>query len=94
VNPHNKLVPTCHPRSVSIAVAEYPLNPHESFRAEIVTTGNRSVVRISRWKSTLQGHRRTGQVFEFGAHRSAGVAKLLHDVQDVLKGIDIGGGAV
>lgn len=68
----------------SILVSEFPLNPHESFRAEIITTNGRTVVRLSRRKTTANGPSRTGQVFEFGAHRTAGVAKIIRDIQQVL----------
>ena len=77
----------------SAFVSEIALNNHQSFRAEIITRHGKMIVSLSRWKKTPAGARRTGQTFEFGAHRSAGIAKLLLDVQDRLKatGADRGG---
>lgn len=69
----------------AIVVSEFPLNSHESFRAEIVDRQDKSIVAISRWKKTATGRlKRTGVAFEFGAHRIAGMAALVADVQRVL----------
>ena len=61
------------------------LNPHETLRAEIVDRRGKSIVAISRWKKTTTGRvKRTGATFEFGAHRIAGMAELVADVQRVV----------
>lgn len=91
MNAHNKTPLVCHsPTGGSgtavVVVSEYTLNPRESFRAEVATTNGRQIVRLSRWKNTPAGPRRTGQVFEFGVHRTAGVAKLVRDVEQLLHG--------
>jgi hypothetical protein len=63
-----------------IVVSEFPLNHHQSFRAELVVRAGKSMVSISRLKNTPNGARRTGQAFEFGAHRAAAMAKLLSEI--------------
>lgn len=68
----------------SIVVAEFPLNNHQSFRAEIIERDGKRVVSLSRWKVTPAGPRRTGQSFEFAGHRADAVASLLCEVQRVL----------
>src|SRR3954447_6972687 len=68
-----------------VVVSEFPLNNHQSFRAEIVTTNGRSVVRLSRWKRTAAGPRSTGQALEFGAHRASAVIRILQDVIQVMQ---------
>lgn len=75
------------PRSAdaTIVVAEYPLNRHQSFRAEIIARDGKSTVSISRWKMTPAGAKRTGQALEFGSHRLQAVADLLADVAAVLE---------
>lgn len=87
----------CHPVPCvsdhdAIVVADFPISAHQSFRAEIATRDGKSIVSLSRWKNTPAGARRTGQSFEFGAHRTAGVVKLLGDVQNVLKATGVDGG--
>jgi hypothetical protein len=69
---------------VSTTVSQFPLNRHQSFRAEIIECDGKRVVSISRWKVTPVGVRRTGQSFEFAAHRAAAVAKLLDEVLRLL----------
>jgi hypothetical protein len=44
-------------------------------------------------KSTSKGLKRTGQCFEFGAHRTGAVVALLFEVQDVLIALSAQGGA-
>jgi len=70
------------PRSIddSILVSEFPLNHHQSFRAEIIMRAGKPTVSISRLKITPFGARRTGQAFEFAAHRAAAIASLLSEV--------------
>ena len=68
------------PRDACIVVSEFPLNHHQSFRAEIVMRAGKPMVSISRLKITPDGARRTGQAFEFGAHRTAAIASLLSEV--------------
>jgi hypothetical protein len=68
----------------SVLVAEFPLNRHESFRAEIVQRRAKAIVVVSRWKQTSGLPRRTGAAIEFAAHRTAGILKLLVDLQHVL----------
>jgi hypothetical protein len=68
------------PRDACIVVSEFPLNHHQSFRAEIVMRAGKPMVSISRLKITPNGARRTGQAFEFGAHRTAAIAHLLSEV--------------
>lgn len=75
----------------TIVISEFAISHHQSFRAEIIQRDGKRVVSISRWKSTAAGPRRTGQSFEFGAHRAAGVARILADVQRVLAALDTGG---
>jgi hypothetical protein len=66
---------------------EYAINPREVFRAEICTINGRAVVRLSRWKRTPEGSKRTGCAFEFGAHRCKAVANLLSDIERELGGL-------
>ena len=73
---------------VSTTVSQFPLNRHQSFRAEIIERGGKRVVSISRWKVTPVGVRRTGQHFEFGSHRAAVVANLLDKVLCVLDALE------
>jgi hypothetical protein len=68
----------------SITVSEFPLNRHQSFRAEVIERDGKHVVAISRWKITPAGVRRTGQSLEFGAHRAHAVASLLDEVLRML----------
>ena len=67
--------------------SEYAINPREVFRAEICIINGRQVVRLTRWKRTPEGDKRTGCAFEFGAHRCQGVVKMLSDVQRELGGL-------
>lgn len=62
-------------------LAEYPLNRHQNIRVELVTRHGNAVVSLSRWKSTAEGSKRTGQNFEFGAHRLGAVLQLLSEAQ-------------
>jgi hypothetical protein len=83
------------PRSddATIVVSDFQLNRNERFRAEIIMRDGKPVVTISRWKSTSKGLKRTGQCFEFGAHRTSAVVALLFEVQDVLIALSAQGGA-
>lgn len=74
----------------TVVVSEQTLNAHHSMRAEITTLHGRSVVRLARWKLTAAGPRRTGQAFEFGAHRTADIAKMISEVQ---RHLELDGGA-
>jgi hypothetical protein len=76
-----------------IVVSDFLLNHNQRFRAEIISRDGKTVVSISRWKSTPKGPRRTGQVFEFGAHRIGAVTGLLAEVQRVLNALQSEGGA-
>ena len=67
--------------------SEYAINPREVFRAEICTINGQQVVRLSRWKRTPEGDKRAGCAFEFGAHRSGAVVKLLSDIERELGGL-------
>jgi hypothetical protein len=88
---------TCVSRTLdddaTIVISEFAISHHQSFRAEIIVRDGQRIVSISRWKSTAAGPRRTGQSFEFGAHRTAGIAKILADVQRVLATLNTGGSA-
>jgi hypothetical protein len=64
-----------------IVIAEFFLNRHESFRAEIVERRGKTIVVIGRWKNLSVLPRRAGATIEFSAHRTAGIAKLLSDLQ-------------
>jgi hypothetical protein len=81
------------PDDASIVVSDFQLNHNEHFRAEIIMRDGKPVVSISRWKSTPRGLRRTGQCFEFGAHRTGAVVALLFEVQDALIALSAQGGA-
>jgi hypothetical protein len=74
-------------RSTQPIFSEYAINPREVFRAEICIINGRQVVRLTRWKRTPEGDKRTGCAFEFGAHRCQGVVKMLSDVQRELGGL-------
>jgi hypothetical protein len=76
-----------------IVVSDFLLNHNQRFRAEIIRRDGKPVVSISRWKSTPKGPRRTGQAFEFGAHRTIAVTNLLVEVQRVLSALQAEGGA-
>ena len=87
----------CHALSLSphrsddtVLVSEQLLNSHQSFRAEIIGIQGRSVVRLGRWRLTAAGPQRTGQVFEFGAHRTADIARMIAEIQHHL---ELDGGA-
>ena len=97
LNTSSNLGAGCHAHSLlphlsgdTVLVSEEILNSHQSLRAEITTLNGRSVVRLARWKLTAAGPQRTGQVFEFGAHRTADIARMISDVQ---RHLDLDGGA-
>jgi hypothetical protein len=79
-----------HRSDETVLVSEYPINSHQCFRAEITTIQGRRVVRLGRWKVTAAGPQRTGQLFEFGAHRTSDIARLISEVQ---RHLEVGGGA-
>jgi hypothetical protein len=68
-------------------VSEFPLNAWESIRAEVCQRRGKSIVSISRWKTTAAGPQRTGSGFEFAAHRVEDMAKMMGDVQLALASI-------
>jgi hypothetical protein len=68
----------------SLVVAEFSLNQHESFRAEIIQRRGKAIVAISRWKRVSGLPRRTGGGIEFGAHRTAAIIDLLSSLQHAL----------
>ena len=68
----------------SVVVAEFFLNRHESFRAEVIQRRGKAIVAISRWKKTGGLIRRTGAAIEFAAHRTAGIIDLLSTLQRTL----------
>jgi hypothetical protein len=68
----------------SVVISEFPLNSHEIIRAELIDRRGKPIVVISRWKTAPSGPKRTGVAFEFAAHRIAGVAKVISDLQRVL----------
>lgn len=68
----------------NIVVSEFPLSANQRFRAEIIMRDGKPTVALSRWKITAAGARRTGQTFEFGAHRITAIAGLLDEVQRVV----------
>ena len=72
------------PNNASSVVAEFPVNHHQSVRAELVVRAGKPMVSISRLKITPSGARRTGQAFEFGAHRTAAIVSLLSEVLQTL----------
>jgi hypothetical protein len=97
LKPYSNLNEGCHAPSLlphqsvdTVLVSEHLLNSHQCFRAEVTVINGRSVVRLGRWKLSVTGPARTGQVFEFGAHRTDDIAKLISDVQRYL---DHNGGA-
>lgn len=78
----------------SLALSEFPLNKHQFFRAEVIMREGKPTISISRWKITGAGaQHRTGQAFEFGAHRIGAVTNLLLDMQRVLDVLTSKGGA-
>lgn len=66
--------------------AEYILGPHDVIRAEILDRNGKRVVSIARLKRSATGDKRTGQVFEIGAHRTAGMVTLWQRVQTLVDG--------
>jgi hypothetical protein len=68
----------------SLVVAEFSLNQHESFRAEIIQRRGKAIVAVSRWKKVAGLPRRTGAGIEFGAHRTAAIIDLLGSLQRAL----------
>jgi hypothetical protein len=81
--------PTANPANDSAQpiFSEHAINPRELLRAEVCTINGRQVVRLSRWKRTPEGNKRTGCAFEFGAHRCKAVAGLLADIERELGGL-------
>ena len=61
-------------------IAEYEVSHHDVIRAEIIERQGKPVVTLSRWKRSPNGDKRSGQAFEFGAHRTEGVANILNSV--------------
>lgn len=57
------------------------LNSYECLRAELDVVNGRSVVRMSRWKRSPHGQRRTGQYFELGAHHINAVVGMLMEIR-------------
>jgi hypothetical protein len=61
---------------------ERAINRREALSAEICFIKGRAVVRFARVKRTAAGReKRTACVFEFGAHHTGVVAKLLSDIE-------------
>jgi hypothetical protein len=87
----------CHliigPQPPGRVVSEFPLNPWESIRAELIERRGKPIVSIGRWKTTAAGPQRTGVRFEFASHRIADIAKVIGDVQRALASLDVDGGA-
>ena len=88
---------SCHALSLlphlsgdTVVVSEQNLNSHQSLRAEITTLNGKPVVRLTRWKLTAAGPKHTGQVFEFGAYRTADIGRMISEVQRYL---ELDGGA-
>jgi hypothetical protein len=70
--------------------SEYAISAHQILRAEICFIKGHPVVRLSRWKRTAAGNeKRTGSVFEFGAHRIGEVANLIADIERALGGANV-----
>jgi hypothetical protein len=61
-------------------------------RAEICTINGHQVVRLSRWKQTDLGSKRTGCAFEFGLHRLTAVVGILANIQAAIDAPAIKGG--
>ena len=74
----------------AVAVAEFSLNQHESFRAEIIQRRGKAIVAISRWKTVSGLPRRTGAAIEFGAHRTSAIIELLASLQRALDALHRG----
>jgi len=72
-----------------IASSQLDLNRHQCFRAEVIERKGKPIVSLSRWKSTPAGEVRTGQAIEFGAHRLAGIAQLLKDIETEMNGKEV-----
>lgn len=75
----------------SVVISEFPLNPHEVIRAEIIDRRGKPIVVISRWKTASSGPKRTGVAFEFAAHRITGMVKVISDLQRVLDSVEADG---
>lgn len=71
-----------------VCVAQFPLNQHECFRAEIIVRGGKPIVSIARWKNAPNGARRTGQAMEFGTHRVGAIVSLLTEVQRLIAALN------
>lgn len=68
-----------------IVATEFPLNRHESFRAEISDASGMLIVSIGRWKIRPDGSaRRSGPALEFAAHRLDGIADLIASVRRIV----------
>lgn len=98
MKPHIKISTTCHPVAsvtgqAAIVVADFPISAHETFRAVLDERQGKPIVSISRWKITPAGSRRAGPAFEFGAHRTNGMAKIIRELQCVLASLEIDGGS-
>jgi hypothetical protein len=89
--PNHETVSRGSSRSL-IFVSQFPLNPFESIRAEIIDRRGKAIVVISRWKLTPSGPKRAGTSFEFAARRTGGIAKLIDDLQRILVSLDIDAG--
>jgi hypothetical protein len=73
-----------------IVTAEFSMNRHESFRAEISESAGLLVVSIGRFKIRPDGTtRRAGPALEFAAHRLEGVIELLANVQRIVEAHEI-----
>jgi hypothetical protein len=95
VETSSKTPVVCHlvivPQALGRIISEFPLNPWESIRAELIQRRGKSIVSIARWKTTSTGLARTGVAFEFAAHRIADMAKIIGDVQQALASINADG---
>jgi hypothetical protein len=74
-----------------VIAAEFSMNRHESFRAEISESAGLLVVSIGRFKIRSDGTtRRAGPALEFAAHRLEGVIEILANVQRILEAHGVG----
>ena len=78
------LVPGGSTPAAGVVISEFSLNSHECFRAVLTVRDGKTIVSLSRWRSTGRGDRRTGQSLEFAGHRVSAVARLLEDVAGAL----------
>ena len=78
---HTPIETTTH---LGLAI-EYRINGYELIRAEVVFPRSNPVVKLSRWNITADNKaRRTAQSFEFGAHRTDAIVKLIIEAQRLL----------